>query len=140
METLGVKARSLNLRAHLGASKHADALATLYFALFDAHPFYGGVEPTIGTGGYGRATVSNNGALWGTISMGQVVVSNAAAIVWPAATALWSITGALPYWGVFSASTAGDLWYIGECDEPKIVANVGDQPRILPGGLVIAQG
>jgi hypothetical protein len=140
METLGVQPRSLILRSQLGADKHADALATLYFALFSAHPFAGGVEPTLGVGGYGRAAVTNGVALWGTISMGTLVVSTQQPIVWPAASGLWSITTPLTHWGAFSTTAGGALWYIGECDEPKAVANVGDQPRILAGGIIIAQG
>ena len=84
--------------------------------------------------------VGNGSALWGSIPMGTLMVASQADVVWPAATALWSTTAALTHWGCYSASTAGALWYIGECDEPKVVANVGDQPRIRAGGIVITQG
>lgn len=140
MTSMGLQARGLSLRAHFGGAKHADTLATHYYALFDGDPFAGGVEPTIGTGGYGRATVTNGSAMYGTPALGTSQLATLADIVWPAATGLWSITGPLPWWGIYSASTAGALWYAGQCPEPKSVAASGDQPRILAGGLILRQG
>jgi hypothetical protein len=140
MENMGLNARSLSLMAHFGGAKHASALATHYYALFDAHPLAGGHEPTIGTGGYGRATVTNGAAVYGTPGLGTTQIANLADIVWPAATGLWSITADLPWCAIFSAPTGGTLWYALELPEPKRVAAATEQPRVLAGGLIIRQG
>ena len=133
-------ARGLSLRAHFGGNKHPSALGTHYFALFKNHPLEGGIEPTAGTGGYGRATAANTAKLWGSPNIGDTQVANAAAVVWPAATGLWSITDPLTHWGIYDAATAGTLWYIGKLSTTIVVAQSGDQPRILAGGLVWTQG
>jgi hypothetical protein len=140
MENMGIQARGLSLRAHFGGAKHASALATHYYALFDGHPFGGGHEPVLGTGGYGRATVTNGAAMYGSPALGTTQIANLQDIVWPAATALWSITGFLPWCGVYSADTGGSLWYAFELPEAKKVENATDQPRVLAGGLIIRQG
>lgn len=138
MTSMSTAARRLSLRAHLGPNKHADALATLYFALFSGDPFGAGTEPTA-TGGYARVAVANDAAMWGTIAAGQVSVSSAAAVTWPNATGLWSITGPLTYWAVFDNSTGGVLWYGGPLTSSVTVTGANDQPRIPAGSLTINQ-
>lgn len=142
MTTMGPKARGLSLYAHFGASKHASALTTLYFGLFDGDPFGPGHEPS-SAGAYGRAVVGNNAAMWTAFPATALSITSQADVVWPAATAAWSITTALTHWGILSTNTlgAGDLWYADVIPGGGfIVASVGDQPRILAGGLTFIQG
>lgn len=138
MVALSTAARRLSLRAHLGPDRHADALGTLYFALFQNDPFGAGVEPS-STGGYARVAVANDAAMWGTIAAGQVAVSSLAAITWPIATGLYSITTALTHWAVFDNSSGGVLWYAGPLTAPITVSGANDQPRIPVGALTFTQ-
>lgn len=140
MENMGVNARGLSLIAHFGAARHSSALGTHYYGLFTAHPFAGGIEPTLGVGGYGRAVVTNSVAMYGSPSLGTTQISNLQDLVWPAATGLWSVTGFMPWCGVYSSSSGGALWYCFELPEPKKVVGATDQPRVLAGGLIIRQG
>lgn len=130
-------ARGLSLRAHFGANKHASALGTHYFGLFTDYPLGAGVEAAF-TNGYGRATVANGLAAWGSPAVGDTQVVNQADIVWPAATGAWA-GGPFTWWAILSASTGGTLWYCGRLSAPAVVDTVGNQPRILAGGLTIIQ-
>jgi len=135
-------ARGLSLRAHFGANKHADALATLYFALFTDDPYTGGVEPT-SAGAYGRAAVTNGSGIWPAIPLGTLQIVNQSDIVFPTATGVYS-TGSthLTHWGIMSSPTlgSGTLWYAGRMSADVLVAGAGDQPRIIAGALTIFQG
>ena len=141
MTVMGPLARGLSLYAHFGTSKHASALTTLYFGLFDGDPFGTGTEPT-SAGGYGRAVVNNNSALWSAFPATALSIITQADIVWPAATGAWSLSP-LTFWGIMSTSTlgTGNLWYADAIPGSGfVVATVGDQPRILAGGLTFIQG
>ena len=131
-------ARGLSLRAHFGANKHASALGTHYFALFNGYPLGAGTEAPFANG-YGRATVTNGAALWGSPALGDTQVTTQADIIWPAATAAWT-GGPFTWWAILSANTGGTIWYVGELAEAAVVTTAGDQPRILAGGLSIIQG
>lgn len=133
MTNMSTAARRLSLRAHLGANKHADALGTLYVALFRGDPFGSGAEPT-STGNYARVAVPNDATMWGTIAAGQTSVASILAVTFPVATGLYSITQALDYWAVFDNSSGGVLWYAGTLSSPITVTGANDQPR-LPAGL-----
>lgn len=137
MAVNGISARALTLKAHLGAARHADAMPILYFALFKGDPMGSGVEPT-STGGYARAAVNNDAALWGTLSAGQTSVQNVGVILWPVASGLYSI-GATPldYWAVFDNAAGGNLWYSGRLSSPITVTGANDQPRIPAGSLTM---
>src|SRR5690242_3602524 len=125
----GTAARTLSLKSHFGASKHADALTTLYFALFRGDPSNSGVEPT-STGNYARVAKTNDGTLWPAIGAGATQVANNAEIQWPVATGVYSITLALTWWAIFDNSTGGNLWYWGQLSPTITVTGAGDQPRI----------
>lgn len=130
-------ARGLSLRAHFGANKHASALATHYFGLFSDYPLGAGIEPTFAAG-YGRATVANTAAAWGSPAVGDTQVVNQSDILWPAATGAWD-NGPYTWWGILSANTGGTLWYCGRLADPITVSQAGNQPRILAGGLTLIQ-
>ena len=137
-EPFGTPARALMLRAHLGGARHADSLSPMYFALLDGHPYDFAVEPTFGVGGYGRATVNNTAALWGTPTLSTLQVTNLEDIIWPNSSAAWS-TAATPltHWAVYASATGAVLWYVGKLATPRIVDVAGIQPRLLAGSLNI---
>ena len=140
MTNMGTAARRLSLRAHLGADRHTDALATLHLALFAGDPFGSGVEPS-SVGGYGRAAVANDATLWGTIAAGQTLATNQVAITWPVTTGLWSVN-TLDYWAVFDTPSGGVLWYGGPLAAAgKItITGAGDQARLPANAWSISQG
>lgn len=141
MPVMGTPARRLSLRAHFGPDRHADALGTLYVALFSGDPFGAGVEPT-SAGAYARVAIANDAALWGTVAAGQTSVLNLVAVAWPVASGLWSITSALDYWAVFDNSSGGALWYAGPLGSSgKItITGAGDQARLPASSWSISQG
>ena len=142
MTTMGPKARGLSLYAHFGASKHASALGTLYFGLFNGDPFGPGVEAS-SAGSYGRAVITTGSALWGAFTADALSIVTQADIVWPSATGAWNSGLVLTHWGIMSTSLlgSGNLWYADAIPSGGfIVAIAGDQPRILAGGLTIIQG
>ena len=137
-EPFGTPARALMLRSHLGGARHADSLSPMYFALLTAHPYDFAVEPTFGVGSYGRATVNNTAALWGTPTLSTLQVTNLEDIIWPNSSAAWS-TAATPltHWAVYSSATNNVLWYAGKLATARVVDVAGIQPRLLAGSLTI---
>lgn len=137
-DPFGTPARALMLRAHLGGARHASSLSPMYFALLDGHPYDFATEPTFGVGNYGRATVDNVGAMWGTPTLETLQVTNLADIIWPNSTAAWSSAATLlTHWAVYDAPEGGALWYIGALSTPRVVDVAGIQPRLLAGALTI---
>ena len=137
----GVIARNLTLKSHFGASKHASALTTLYFALFRGSPVAGGVEPD-GTGAYTRVPKTNDATLWGTIASTDTILVNkgtSGAIVWPSTTGLYSVTLDLDWWAVYDLSAGGVLWYWGQLQTPIRVTAAGNTPRIPANSLTMSQ-
>jgi hypothetical protein len=133
----GAVARNARLRSEFGADRHSTlSLGTLYFALLRGNPNIGGVEPDA-TGSYARVAATNNGTLWGTITSGMLSVSNAVAIEWPTATALYSITAALDHWAIYDNNSGGVLWYWGPLSTLITVTGAGDVPRLPIGTLTV---
>jgi len=107
------------------------APATLYVALFTATPSDTGGGTEVTGGSYARVAVTGALANWaGTQSAGSIVASsgtggttsNNAAITFPAPTGNW---GAITSFGLFDASTAGNLWVYAPLTTGKTV-NSGD--------------
>jgi hypothetical protein len=132
--------RNLAIRAHFGAEKSALALPVLYFALFNGSPAAAGVEPS-GVGGYARVARNNDADLWGTFTAADSSAVNkgtAGAIVWPAASGLWSQT-AVDHWAVFDNSAGGVLWYWGRLNAPLSLTGAGDVVQLPASTLTITQ-
>lgn len=133
-----VLARNARLRSEFGADRNTTLTeGTFYFALFRGIPGVGGVEPD-NSGDYGRPALTNDATLWGTIGSSDVSVSNVVNIVWPTATALWSVTDALDHWAIYDTASGGDLWYWGPLTTTITITGVGDVARIPIGALVIS--
>lgn len=128
--------RNLTLKAHFGASKHADALSTLYVALVQGNPKTGTYTEPDTTGGYARVAVTNDATLWGAIGTTDVQVFSITDIVWPSATALWSLS-VVDHWVIFDASSGGDIRYSGALTNNISPTGVGDVPRIPSGQFSI---
>lgn len=107
-----------------------------YYALSTTTPTAAGGNFTEPSGGsYARVTVSNPGdvfptsASWGDPS----TYTTNADITWVTATADW---GTLTHWGIFDASTGGNLLFFGAFDS-SVTVNNGDDAAILASDLVV---
>ena len=110
------------------------ARADKYMGLLIATPTdAGGTEvATAGTLGYSRINVSNGGAgaaLFGTAAT-RAIATNADITFGPCITTPWS---AASYWGLFDASTAGNLLAYGDTTDGSVV--VGDSYKIASTAL-----
>src|SRR4051812_19916737 len=95
--------------------------ATLYFALFTAAPSDAGGGTEVAGGSYARKAVTNNATNFPAAAGGSK--SNGTDIVFANPTANW---GTIVAFGVYDASTAGNLLYWGSVT--SIVVNNGDTP------------
>ncbi len=123
------------------------APATVYVALFTsaANDAGGGGEPS--SGAYARVAVASSLANWsGTQSAGSTAassgtsgqISNNNAVTFPAPSgANW---GVLTYFGIFDASTSGNLLYWGQLTTPKTVNDGDSAPVFAAGTLTITEG
>lgn len=107
----------------------------LYFALFTVMPDDAGAGGTEVTGGsYARVSVTNNTTNF-PASTGTLVASKAsgAAVTFATATADW---GTVVGWGIYDASSGGNLIFTGLLTTSKVVANT-DTPSFATGALVL---
>ena len=115
--------------------------STLYVGLFSATPSDdgGGTELTIGANNYARASVGSLDADWtATVGSGTTPaqVANAAAITFNSPTG--SNWAQVSWFGIFDASTAGNLLYWAALTTPKTCA-VGDTVSFAIGALVVKE-
>lgn len=143
MGVMGLPARKAHLRGALGSDKSADALATLYFGLCVGNALEDG-EEAIFAAAYDRVSKVNTSALWGADVGGtNPFTANIATIVFPTSSGAWSIPSGgstFDWWGIWDASTAGNLWYTGKLATPIAVLAGGATPTIAIGEVTIIQG
>jgi hypothetical protein len=107
------------------------ATTTRYVALFTAAPSDSGGGTEVTGGSYARKSTA--GADWNASSAGSV--SNANTITFVTASASW---GTVTHFGVFDASTAGNLLFWGALTNSKTIGT-GDTASFAggtPGALV----
>ena len=113
--------------------------ATLWIALSTTTPTEAAgnfTEPS--TGSYAR--VSTTGADWGAATgTAPATKSNTATKTFPTATADWSSGANMTYFGLFDASTAGNLVAYGALGTAKPVLN-GDTASFAAAALVLKLG
>lgn len=113
--------------------------ATVYFAVFTAAPSDsgGGTEAT--SGSYARKSITNNATNFPNASgTSPTLKSNGTAITMVTASAPWSSGADMTHWGLFDASTSGNLLYWGALTEAKPVGT-GDTLTIPVGDLDITE-
>lgn len=116
----------------LGASAYA-APATVYIALFVSDPTDANNGTEVSGGSYARIAVTNNLTNWPAAVGGSK--SNAAAITFVVATALWGTVG---WVGLYDAASGGNLLYHGALTEPRTISS-GDQFSFPIGSLIVAE-
>jgi hypothetical protein len=113
--------------------------ATLYIALSSTTPTEAGGNFTEPSGG-AYARVSTTAADWGAASgTAPAVKSNTAVKTFPVASADWVAGANLTHFGLFDASTAGNLKWWGALTTAKPVLN-GDTASFAAGALVLKLG
>jgi hypothetical protein len=91
--------------------KTSFTMPTTYVSLFTVAPSDAGTGGTeISGGGYARVTTS--GATWNAASGSDPsVTTNAAAITFPTSTGSWNSGASIIAWGLYDASSAGNLLF-----------------------------
>lgn len=118
---------------HVLGNAAYSAPATVYIALFTATPSDTGGGTEVTGGSYARASVTNNATNWPAASGGAK--ANGTEILFTTATANW---GTVTSFGIFDASTAGNLIYWGDVSPSKVI-NSGDTARFAVGDLDITE-
>lgn len=109
--------------------------AALYIGLFTTLPSddgTGGVE--VSGGSYARVAAGPGNATWDAPGDGSGRFSNAGTITFPAPTANW---GTVVGFGLFDASTAGNLLIYNSLSASKVVNSGYDAPQFSPDTLGI---
>ena len=129
-----------------GASAAAGTGPTsLYVALLTAAPSDSGGGTEVSGGSYARVTVASSMANWaGTQSAGSTTAStgtggqtsNNNAITFPSPTANW---GTVTHFGVYDASSAGNLLYWAALTTSKTINNGDAAPSFAAGALTVTE-
>ncbi len=121
------------------------APATTYVALFTATPSDSGGGTEVTGGSYARVAVTSALANWaGTQSAGSTSASsgtggqtsNNGTVTFPAPTADW---GRATHFGIFDASTSGNLLYWAALTTAKNINNGDTAPSFAAGTLTITE-
>jgi hypothetical protein len=119
--------------------------ATLYVALLTAAPSDAGGGTEVSGGSYARVGVTASLANFaGTQSAGSTTASsgtggttsNNGAITFPAPTANW---GSVTHWGIYDASSGGNLLYYAPLTTPKTINNGDAAPSFAAGALTVQE-
>ena len=112
---------------HILSKTTFTAGATLYFALFTSAPTEDGGGTECNGGSYARVAVTNNATNFPASSGG--VKTNGTAVTFPTASGNW---GTVVAFGVFDASTAGNLYFFGPLSTSRAITS-GDTARFAIG-------
>lgn len=118
---------------HLLGRTTYTAPATVYVALYTTAPADAGGGTEVSGGSYARKAVTNDATNWPAASGGSK--ANGTAIAFPEATANW---GTVVAWGLFDASSGGNLLYWGTLTQNQAV-NSGSTASFAIGALTILE-
>lgn len=124
----------VELRKHIFRTGSFTKPTALYVALFTANPSDSGGGTEVSGGSYARVQRDPLDANWTGASSTDGLTDNAAAITFPTPTANWgTITG----FGIFDASSGGNLLIWGALTTNKTVNNGDPAPAFAIGALDI---
>lgn len=121
----------LELLDHVFGGAAYTAPATLYLALFTATPSDSGGGTEVSGGSYARKAVTANSTNFPAASAGSIALNVSTSFV--TATASW---GVVTQFGIFDASTSGNLLAWGDLTASKTVDS-GDTVSFAAGALTI---
>ena len=109
--------------------------ATVYFALFTAvaDGDAGSVTDVSGNN-YSRASVTNNNTNFPGTTLGTGRKASGTEIAFPTASGAW---GTVTHWGIYDASSAGNLLFWGTLTSGSRSIVSGDTPRFTAGSFAI---
>lgn len=115
----------------------------LYYALFTAAPSDSGGGTEVSGGSYARVNLAplnanyegTHGSVTGASSGTNGRIRNAVAITFPAPTADW---GTVTHFGIFDASSGGNLLIHGAFSVSKLISNGDQAPAIAINGLAVS--
>lgn len=110
------------------------AISNVYFALFTAGPSDSGGGTEVSGTDYARVNVANNTTNFPTISGTNGTKTNANAIAWPTAGGSW---GTVTHYGVFDASSSGNLLFHGSLASAKAIGT-GDAFSVAAGDFTLS--
>lgn len=114
---------------------------SVYVSLHTADPLDAGTGTEVTGGSYARVAVSRATGSWSAPAddgSGNQQISNSAAVTFPTPSANWP--GPITYFGIWDASTAGNLLYSGALGTSRTVNNGDTAPSFAIGALVVKEG
>lgn len=124
----------VELRKHLFRTGSFTKPSALHISLHTADPTDAGSGTEVSGGSYARVQRDPLDANWTGASSTDGLTDNAAAITFPAPTANW---GVVTHFGIWDASTAGNLLIHGALTTPKTINNGDAAPSFATGALDI---
>jgi len=122
----------VELRKHIFRTGSFTKPSALYVSLHTADPTDVGNGAEVSGGSYARVQRDPLDANWTGASSTDGVTDNAAAITFPTPSANW---GVITHWGIWDASTSGNLLCSGTITPNKTVNNGDPAPSFLTGAL-----
>jgi hypothetical protein len=122
------------LRAHLFRTASFTKPAGLWIGLYTAAPSDTGGGTEVSGGSYARVARAPLDANWTAASSTDGLTDNAAVITFAAPTANW---GTVTHFGIFDASTAGNLLIWGALSASRVINNGDAAPEFAIGALDI---
>lgn len=131
----------LELLDHLLGGGDYSAPATLHLGLFTAAPTDAGGGTAATGGSYARLAITNNSTNFPPAAIDGSVTKKANGTVLSMFTASGSVSAAanMTHWGLYDASSGGNLLVWGAIDTPAPIGS-GDTPTFDIGALVITMG
>lgn len=120
---------------HVLGNTPYSAPANVYIALYTTAPTDAGGGVEVVGGNYARVALVNNITNWPNASGTPTSKSNGTIITFPIATASW---GTIAAFGVFDASTSGNLLYWATLTAPTLV-DVGFVATFSNGTLIVVE-
>ncbi len=124
----------VEIRKHIFRTGSFTKPTVLGVALFTVTPSDSGGGTEVSGGGYARVNVAPLDANWSGASATDGLTDNVAAITFPTPSAAW---GTVVAFGIFDATTAGNLLVWGPISPSKTINNGDPAPAFAAGALDI---
>lgn len=128
-----LEAQFLNL---IGRTQAAWKPSAVYVGLFTAAPSDAGGGTEVSGGSYARVQVAQADSNWTAPSGTPRAMTNVNAVTFPAPTANW---GSVTHFGIFDASSAGNLLYWAALSQAKTVNSGDAAPSFAASALSVSE-
>lgn len=111
---------------------------SLYVALHTADPAEDGSGAEVSGGSYARVAVTRATGSWDAPAndSGAQKTANTSAVTFPNPTGSW---GTVTHFGIWDASTSGNLLYKGQLTTSRTIVNGDQSPTFAAGALTISE-